>query len=186
MKKLEDLEKEFEEFKTDKPFVSNLIELLVYIEIGMEQLEEDQKVARKEYRSILIDKFMLNVMDTVTFTPPEEDSDLAFLNADLQAVEKSLELIDNQTNYLLEIAMRGTEQNVQELLKLVDFLCLQYGKNVDYIDYLRDVYEMQRKGFSMYNPTHEDTTEVLAEFMQKQLAKYEKVDLKPVEKKKKM
>ena len=43
MKKLEDIEKEYESFTTDRPYINSVIELLVYIEIGLDKLVEDQE-----------------------------------------------------------------------------------------------------------------------------------------------
>ena len=52
MKKLEDIEKEYEGYTTDKPYITNLMEFFCYIEIGLDSLVEDQDVAVKERRSL--------------------------------------------------------------------------------------------------------------------------------------
>ena len=186
MKKLEEIEKEYESFKTDKPYITNVIEFLVYIEIGLDKLVEEQKSASNEIRNMKLDKIMLNIMEFMTFASPDEDSDIAFLKADIEAVEKEINLSNKQAFYFARIAESATNDNFKELLRLVDFSCEYYNKNIEYIDYLRDVYEFQRKGINMYHGGKEDLIEVFDEFMQKQLAKYEKVQEKPVEKKKRI
>ena len=182
MKKLEDIEKEYESFTTDRPYINSVIELLVYIEIGLDKLVEDQESATKEIRYMKRDMFMLKLMDFVTMSPIEEDIDISFLEADIEAVNKEVNLSNNQAFYFARIAEAANPDNFKELLRLVDFSCEYYNKSVDYIDYLRDVYEFQRKGINMYHGGKEDNSEVFDKFMQKKLAEFEKGKEKPVEK----
>ena len=185
MKKLEDIEKEYEGYTTDKPYITNLMEFFCYIEIGLDSLVADQDVAVKERRSLKGDRFMLKLMDTLTFASPEEDSEVHFLNADIEAVDKVIQLSNNQATYFARIAECATESNFKELLRLMDFACEYYNQNIDYIDYLRDVYEFQRKGINMFNGSKVDYMELFDQFMQKKLAEFEKAKEKPVEKVKK-
>lgn len=185
MKKLEDIEKEYEGYTTDKPYITNLMEFFCYIEIGLDSLVADQDVAVKERRSLKGDRFMLKLMDTLTFASPEEDSDVHFLDADIEAVDKVIQLSNNQATYFARIAECATEANFKELLRLMDFACEYYNQNIDYIDYLRDVYEFQRKGINMYNGSKVDYMELFDQFMQNKLAEFEKAKEKPVEKVKK-
>lgn len=185
MKKLEDIEKEYESFTTDRPYINSVIELLVYIEIGLDKLVEDQESATKEIRHMKRDMFMLKLMDFVAMSPIEEDIDISFLEADIEAVNKEINLSNNQAFYFARIAEAANPDNFKELLRLVDFSCEYYNKSVDYIDYLRDVYEFQRKGINMYHGGKEDYSEVFDKFMQKKLAEFEKGKEKPVEKTKK-
>ena len=185
MKKLEDIEKEYEGYTTDKPYITNLMEFFCYIEIGLDSLVEDQDVAVKERRSLKGDRFMLKLMDTLTFASPEEDSDVHFLDADIAAVDKVIQLSNNQATYFARIAECASEANFRELLRLMDFACEYYNQNIDYIDYLRDVYEFQRKGINMFNCSKEDYMGLFDQFMQKKLAEFEKAKEKPVEKVKK-
>ena len=141
MKKLEDIEKEYESFTTDKPYITNLMEFFAYIEIGLDSLVADQDIAVKERRSLKVDRLMLKVMDTLTFASLEEDSDIHFLDADIEAINQMIVLSNNQATYFARIAELATEDNFKELLRLVDFTCAYYNNNIDYIDYLRDVYE---------------------------------------------
>lgn len=185
MKKIEEIEKEYESFKTDRPYITNLMEFFAYIEIGLDSLVEDQDVAVKERRHLKRDMFMLKLMDFVSMTPIEEDTDINFLVADIEAINKMINLSNNQATYFARIAEAATEENFKELLRLVDFACVYYNSNIDYIDYLRDVYEFQRKGINMYHGGKEDSTEIFDQFMQKKLQEFEKVKVKPVEKVKK-
>ena len=185
MKKIEEIEKEYESFKTDKPFITNLGELLVYIEIGLDNLIEDQESEKREIRHLKRDMMMLKLMDFIMMNPIEEDDDVNFLIKDIEAINKAIELGNNQATYFARIAESSTEENFKEMLRLVDFASDYYSKNMDYVDYLRDFYEFQRKGINMFISGKEDYTEVFDEFMQKKLGELEKVSEKPVEKIKK-
>ena len=129
--------------------------------------------------------FMLKLMDFVTMTPIEEDDDINFLIADIEAVNKTINLSNNQATYFARMAEMATEDNFKELLRLTDFACQYYNTNIDYIDYLRDVYEFRRKGINMYHGGKNDYMDVFDQFMQKKLAEFEKVQVKSVEKVKK-
>ena len=185
MKKLEEIEKEYENFTTDKPFITNLGELLVYIEIGLDNLIEDQEAEEKEIRHLKRDMMMLKLMDFIMLNPIEEDDDVNFLIKDIEAISKAVELANTQATYFARIAESATAKNFKEMLKLVDFATKYYSENMEYIDYLRDFYEFRRKGINMFISGKEDHTEVFDEFMQKELAKYEIEKTKPVEKIKK-
>ncbi len=185
MKKIEEIEEEYESYTTDKPYVSNLMEFFAYIEIGLDQLVEEQDAAVKERKSLKRDMFMLKLIDFITMTPIEEDTDINFLVADIKAVNEIIELSNYQAGYFAEIAERVTEENFKELLRLVDFSSMYYSKNLDYLDYLRDVYEFQRKGINMFKSGIEDNRKSFDEFMQKKLKEFAKVQVKPVEKVKK-
>ena len=128
---------------------------------------------------------MLKLMDNLTFASPEEDSDVHFLDADIAAVDKVIQLSNNQATYFARIAECATESNFKELLSLMAIACEYSNNNIDYIDYLRDVYEFQRRGINMFNGSKVDYMELFDQFMQKKLAEFEKAKEKPVEKVKK-
>lgn len=183
MKKVEEIEKEYQNFKTNKPFIKNLMEFICYIEIGLDNLVEDQDELAKERRNIKLDMFMLKLTDFITLKPIEEDRDVSFLAEDINILNRIINLGNKQAEYFAKIAELATESNFGELLRLLDFSCEYYNKNIDYLDYLRDKNEFRIKGI-VYQGTYNDFIQSFDTFMQKKLQEFEKQPEKAVEKRK--
>ncbi len=54
MKTLEMMEKEYEEYKIESDFVTHLERFSTFIEVGMDTLEEEFRVIRKEIKKIIM------------------------------------------------------------------------------------------------------------------------------------
>ena len=103
-----------------------------------------------------------------------EEEEAEFYDYDNIILNELMKLIIKYRNYFNKIIQVANKDNYKELLKLTDFLCECYGKEIDYYEYRRDKLEMELKGFSFSNSKYEDNQEVIDEFTNKMLNKFEK------------
>lgn len=176
MRKLQEIEKKYEEYQTPTKEVRNLEDFLAYLEVGLDDTVEYEKDYRKELRENKRWKIEAMVRNFFFFIFAEEEIEL--YDEDNDIIQDCIEYIRMFREYYERIRDLATEDNFGELLRLVDFSTEYYSSQMDYYEYLRDSLEILAKGIYVCDPKKEDTRKEFDEFMQKQLRKIEEENKK--------
>lgn len=171
MKKLQEIEAEYKDYKPKTEVVTNLDEFLSYIEIGIDDTDEYQKDYEKELKENKRWALEAKIRNFFFFIFQEEDTD--FYTEDDRILQECIDYTKLFRTYYERIKQLANGENFAELLKLVDFSTDYYNSQMDYYDYLRDRLEMIMKGFSLYNPNYDDSKEAFTTFMSQKLSNLE-------------
>lgn len=180
MKKIEEIEKEYEEFELEDDFLPNMEEFHTYLDVRQDDLDDELKSLKREKRTNNKYKTISNLIDLLTSSFIKSNPD--FFDEDNEIVDLGIKTIVSFKGYYSEMIDRATEQNFRELARLAIFSTSYYNKHVEYIEYLRDALESNYRGISYYNPKYENNIEVFNQFMRKQLNKNAYKKTKPIEK----
>lgn len=172
MKTIEDMRKEYDQYEPTSELVTNLEEFHAYMEIAIDDADENEKAVQKEINEN--NRWKINGMIRNFFFFIFEEEDIEFYDEDNNILQEIINLIRKYLEFYKKIKEIGTEDNFQELVKLVDFACEYYGKQIDYYEYRRDQLELSFKGFYMTNPRHQDNKETLLSFIESRISEIEK------------
>ena len=181
MKKIEEIEEEYNKYTSPTDFINTPEDLFMYITIGLEDNEENRKTLVKDYKNNHKFKLIDQARCLLFFGNRQE---LNFYDEDNKLIEDSISITDRQKDYFERISSIITKENYLELLKLVDFSTTYYNDNIDYLEMKRDSLEYAYKGICYSNSRYEDNREVFDEFMNKKI--FELTSEKSVEKIKKV
>jgi len=170
MKTIEEIEKEYEEYKIKSDFVTDLEGFQAFMIIGIDDTDESIADTLKEIKlnnrvklETAIKNFFLAPFGMRTEDLCDEDNDIlrkvaAYTASYREFFERILELAD--------------ESNFKELLRLVDFSTEYYNEQMSYYESQRDALEYSAKGINFFNSKYSDEREVFQKFMDKKLSSY--------------
>ena len=171
MKTLEHIEEEYRKFNLKSYFVTNLDELVTFLEIGLDDTFENEKDYLRELRENRRWKIDAVVRNFFFFLFEEED--VEFYDYDNQILKDVIRMIREYRSLFYRLVLIASEDSRLEIVKLVDFLGEYYNQHVDYFDHRRDQLEMAFRGFQMYNSKYEDNREVVYQFADKKISELE-------------
>lgn len=181
MNQIEIIQREYEEFVLKSNFVKNKEEFLLFIEVGLDNLDSQLIDILKEIKINCKIKNKEKIKNIILGLFKFEDLD--FFDADNKILEEIIKYINTYKQYFTKLRNIVTEENFQELTRLVDFASVYYNKHLDYFEYKRDILEYSYKGIGSSKKIANNFLE-FDEFFNKEIAKYSLN--KAVEKKKKM
>jgi len=182
MKTLEDLKKEYDGYEAKSTFIPSAEELSTFLEIGIDDFEEDLAGLRKE---MIIDKKQKSgaiIRNLFFFMFGEED--LEFYDQDIMLVQKEISLALEFRQYFREIQTIILPENYKELIRLTDFTTDHYNENLNYLESKRDSLELAQRGITSFNPKYDDSRGAFGEFIQEKIEEF--TPKKQVEKAKRM
>lgn len=171
MRKLQEIEKKYEEYESPTPGINNLEDFLIHLQVGLDDTVEYEKDFQKEIRENKWWKLEAMVRNFFFFLFAEEEVEL--YDEDNDIVMECIDYTRKFREFYERIQALATEENFRELLRLVDFSTGYYSSQMDYYDYLRDRIEYTAKGIFVCDPRKEDTRKEFYEFMEKRLKKIE-------------
>lgn len=171
MKKIEEIKKEYEVYPVKTKEVTSLEEFLSFIEIGLDDTDEYQHDYEKELKENKRWKLEAKIRNFFFFIFATEETEL--YDEDSAILEDCISYTEKFREFYQRIQSIASEDNYQELTRLVDFSCDYYSAQTDYYDYLRDQLDMIVRGIQMYNPKYEDTRESFLAFMEEKIQEQE-------------
>ena len=168
MKTISELEKEYSSFKPTSTHITNLKAFLAFIEVGIDDTYDIEKEVKKEIKSNKKWLLETKLINFALFQSSSEET--AFIEADNENLLEQIKLVMQYREFYMRMFLVSEEDNIKELVKLVDFASLYYGKHIDYFEYERDQLEMLLKGISLLNTKHEDNREVVGQFIDQKLS----------------
>ena len=162
MKNINDIEEEYNGFESKITTVNNMNELTGYIGVIFSEIDENIYALQKDYIENKRCKFFASIRNMFPIFFEEEE--VLFYDRDNNYLDQILLMNLIYKNYFEHILLYSDESNLKEMVKLIDFLVLYYGKNIEYIESKRDSLEYELKGFGCINYRDEDYFEVIDEF----------------------
>ncbi len=168
MKTVQDIEKEYSEFKV-APLIASSESLATYIEFGLDELEHSRLEILRDTRSTYFAEKIAKVVDFITFKTLDLDMDYftkyeAILN-DIFTLETIITL------YLQRVQDVITEDNYQELFRLVRFIEKYHNEILGYYESERHVLDASFEGVVIENFS-DNNLEGFREFCRKKLDEY--------------
>ncbi|MBR3211092.1 MAG: hypothetical protein IKF71_04050 [Bacilli bacterium] len=171
MKTLQEIEREYEKYPGKTKVINSLDDFLTFIEIGIDDTEEYQKDYEKELkaneRARIRDK-LVNFFNFIYNPDLDEIYDL-----DIHILKQCISYTKKIGKFYRRISALATEENYQELVRLVDFSSDYYLSQTGYYDYEREQLDLYVKGISLYDPQYENTRDEFLQFMEKKLKELE-------------
>lgn len=167
MKTIQDIEKEYENYKTKTDYVKDLENFIAFLDIGIDDLREQRKDVTTEMHENTKWRFGVYLRNLLPFIFEEEEPE--FYTQDNSILIEGLRMIILQKEYLEVIKDISTESNWTELLRLTDFATDYYNDHISYVETQRDILEMSLKGYRMVNSRYQDNREPFNEFMMKKI-----------------
>lgn len=152
-----------------------------YLEINIEDiLHELAKNSRKTYMEYLKNRVIYKIIKLTNRITRNNDGFDRILEEDCDYILELLIHIGDNSELFAEIKDAITEENYQELIKLVDFTVKKYDENSKHILGKRKTLITSLKGFSITNNSS-DSREETKEFVRRKIN--ECIDNKHLEKK---
>lgn len=167
----EDIKKEYIDFPIQTDVVDSLDEFLTFIEIGIDDTKEYERDYEKELKENKWWKLDAMIRNFFFFIFEQEEVEL--YDEDSEVLKSCIEVTRKYREFYERIQSIATEENFKELVRLVDFSCEYYEKQMDYYDYLRDSLDLNARGIRMYNSRYEDYKEPFFAFMEEEIKKWE-------------
>lgn len=171
MKSIQEIEKEYEGFTPVSTFIKNTDELVAFLDVGIDDTKYIEKDYIKEIRENKRSQFDAKIRNFFFFIFEQEE--VEFYDEDNEILFSLRDLVLKYRALYERMKAIATEENREELIKLVDFLTKYYNEHIDYFENERDRLELSYKGISMYNPTKKDNRKVIEEFADKVLSHLE-------------
>ena len=178
MKTITDIEEEYKSFEPKTTTVTNLKELEVYMEVIFGEIAENIRALKVDYDGNKKCKLLASIRNL--FPMFFEEEEVEFYDEDNSCLDEILLLNLIYENYFKTILLYSDESNVGEMIKLVDFLVLHYGKDVEYVEGKRDNLEYRLKGYGCINYRDEDTYEAISEFFDKRIKEFDMEKVKKI------
>lgn len=184
MKKITEIEKEYEEFDLEEGFLADMGEFQTYLEVRQDDLDDELKVLKKEKRINGKYKAIGELIDILTCSFIQSNPE--FFDEDNEIIDLGIKTVIDFKGYYSEMLDIATEQNFRELARLAVFSTHYYNEHVEYIEYLREVLDRNFNGINYCNPNYENNIAPFAQFMREQLDKNTDKKGNPMEKIKQM
>lgn len=167
MKKIEEIQEEYQEYKTQSTFVDTLEDFIAFLDIGIDESDvgiSDFATEIHENKKWQVTAYFRNMLPFIF-----EQEDISFYDYDNELLLQGVALAGNQRNYFETMKNIATEENYKELLRLADFSTDYYNNHISYIETQRDVLEMNFKGYNMCNSKYKDNRDIFHEFFMKKI-----------------
>lgn len=165
MKTIKDLEKEYENFKTEAiNYLKTMEDLEMHLVISIQDTEniEQELINEKEAnKKRKISGKIRNLFSIIL----DEKEELSFYDEDNNILDEIIELTIKQKEFYTQVINIITLENYQKLIKLISFGIEWYNRHIDYFEARRDALECAYKGFNYTSSKTEDNREVIAEFL---------------------
>ena len=168
MNKIEEEYKNYQVPEEVKEEITDPYALVLSVEGLVKQLEKDEKKVLRRRRRNRIAQDVYTSSREILF---EEE----------KCLNESLELIDAFINYLISATETITDDNYEELIKLIDFMVTHYTGNQAFIEGKITSLEQYLNGINYIDNRHQDTRREVKEFLDQKIASMKKA--KELEKK---
>ena len=156
MKTIEEKYAEHEIPEDIKDYITDPYLLVLKIDSLNKKLErEERQVARRKRRNQLAQKVFISERDILK----QEES----------CLDEMLEILNDCLELLTSTVEALTESNYEELIKVVDFLVVQYLENKGYVAGRIETLNHAVDGFTYVDYRHENTHAAVKEFLTKKL-----------------
>ena len=182
MKTIEDIEKEYNEYKCELDMITSIKELDAWLEVRFDDIDEYIKVLNKDSKDNDKSKIFGYIKNQFPFI--FEYDDISFYDKDNKIVKDACTLSRMYQSYIKHIVYYSTEDNYKEMAKLSDFIMMYYYKDLDYLYGERDELEYRRKGYGCVCNDVEDNSLVVHEFFATKISEFK--EAKGIEKVHKM
>ncbi len=152
MKTVKDIEKEYEGYTKKTDVVTNLDEFLSFIEIGIDDTDEYKKDYVQELKKCKKWKTLAQFYNFFFFMFAE--ADIESFDMEIDIIKKCITYTDKIGEYFRRIESSATEQNYEELTRLVDFITDYYSSQTDYYDYQLQQLDKSDRGIGFNNPNY--------------------------------
>jgi hypothetical protein len=180
MKKLSDIEEEYQSFESKITTVHNLDEFNAYINYIFSEIEENIYALQKDYIDNKRSKFFASIRNM--FPMFFEEEEVLFYDRDNSYLDEILLTNLIYQNFFETLVLYSSENNVSSMIKLVDFLVLYYGRNIEYIEGKRDSLEYELKGYGCINYRDEDSFLAVLEFFEKKISELSSNNVEKIKK----
>lgn len=161
MNKIEEEYKNYQVPEEVKEEITDPYVFVLSIEEMVKQLEKDEKrVLRKRRRNRIAQDVLVSSRD--------------ILFEEGKCLNESLDLIDAFINYLISVTEIITEETLDELIKLVDFMVTHYTGNQGFIEGKITSLEQYLNGINYIDNRHQDTRKEVKEFLDQKIARMKK------------
>ena len=178
----QEIQKEYNKFKVENSYIKTCSDLNVYALDFIEDIEDSIKEYRKELKENIKMKKEANTRNLLFFIFQKEDT--SFYDSDNDLIRQIIEEMTKQIGYIKRIIELISEQNKNELLKLLEFLIYHYSINIDYLEKERERLEFSIQNIYFSNNI-DDNREGTNIFIEEMLNKYE-INTNIIEKTKKI
>ncbi len=176
MKTLEMIEKEYEGYELQSTYVTDLKIFSIFIEAGMDTVEEELKVIQKVMKKNHRMKQQTKMLNYFSFFSQVEWEDT--YTEDNQILEAIIKVILSQKEKYESVDSIVTDENFRELTRLVDFSCEYYNQHIDYFESRRDALKYSYRGITYYDGKYQNNSMVFDEFFDKKLKEYQERNVK--------
>lgn len=181
MKTINDIQKEYEEYKCRVDTITNLKELEAFVLVLCDEIDDNIRIFNKDRRNNNDCKIAAAIRNSLLIF---EYEDLSFYDEDNSYVKEGCVLSNLYKSYYKKLIKNSNEFNCKEMGKLADFIIVCYDKDLDYLYSQRDDLEYRRKGYGYISNCDEDNSLVVFEFIVDKINELSNV--KGIEKVKKM
>ncbi len=172
------IKEEYKGFQSKIDFVANSEDLMEYIDIQVDDINEDLQEVGDEIDKSEFKKIISNLKSKILRT-----EDYEYFQLDYELMEEQYQLGRDYIEYFQLIQDRVDDSNYKELLRLSDFTLKHYLNNFNYIDDERDILSLYYKGINAMNK-QEDTRIPFDTFFLEKIKEFHRE--KGVEKQKKL
>lgn len=172
MKTVAEIEKEYESFEAKTKTITSLEDFLAFSDINIDDIDDYLKSCRVEIRANKRAKVINEIKNFIFFVFLEPE-DSALYTEDNELIEEMISLGEEHRGYFVRMQNVASEDNYQELGRLVDFTCAYFQKENDYYDFLRERLEMSFLGIHLHNTKYDDVRTAFDAFMNKKISMME-------------
>ncbi len=168
---IEIIKEEYRRFIPQNKNITSKEELLTYLQIGIDDIEESILGCKEEQRLNKKEQLHAKIRNFFFFLFEQEE--IEYYDEDNELLQKSINFSKKYLKVYQEIVPIVTDDNFQELYKLVEFSTYYYNRNVDYLNDEARQLELSYQGIYFYS-NQKDTQEELFLFLKEELQKYNK------------
>lgn len=148
---VKDIKEEYKSFQSKIGFVATGADLVEYIDIQVDDINEDLQEVGKEIDKSEFRKIISNLKSKLLCS-----EDYEYFQLDYELMEEQFQLGRDYMEYFQLIQDRVDDSNYKELLRLSDFTLKHYLNNFNYIDDEREGLALYYRGINSVNK-QEDT-----------------------------
>lgn len=162
MKKISSIEKEYISFIPKNIEKISLDLVSYYIDIAIDEIEDDIKDVDKEIKLNNREKICASIRNFFALLRTLEEVD--YYDEDNKLLQELVILDNIYIRYFCMIRNVLNKENFKELFKLLSFLLKHYESNYNFIESKRELLEYSYKGYSCINYKDKDTILEVDEF----------------------
>lgn len=165
MKTIQEIREEYQKTPIMREIITSPLELSTYLEVLRDDLLDDfneiKDIRRQNQREERIERILFKIASLFG----EYDNDEEFYKEENRLLKEEQIMTLNWRHYYDMIEKTVTEENLEDCLRLADFLHHYYEKNTDSLEAERKQNNLRSKGVSFYSPKIEDTRKIIDQFV---------------------